>query len=212
MSGVKAHADWEYHLSWLQHWNDALDTNRDVYYGGARQSDSRLVVIAVYLINHVLDNPLKIKEIKWNTGWQLCRPYLKAEEAKKVRKREREDAANDLKWRTINRRSAKALADETYRRFSELVRMEIEECKCQGEEEACTKKEKAERYERHRKSVSDKRGRDNAKGKGVPPVKIDRERAAGKLASVVHSEVHVVGTEEMTPTKNCQVGRLSRSR
>ena len=24
---VKAHADWEYHLSWLQHWNDALDTN-----------------------------------------------------------------------------------------------------------------------------------------------------------------------------------------
>ena len=79
-----------------------------------------------------------------------------------------------------------------------------------GEEEVHTKKEKAERYEQHRKSISDKRGRDNAKGKGVPPVKIDRERAAGKSASVVRSEVHVVGKEETTPAKT-EVGRLSQA-
>ena len=37
---VKAHQDWTYHLSWLQHWHDAADVTRDVFYGGARQSDS----------------------------------------------------------------------------------------------------------------------------------------------------------------------------
>ena len=111
---VKAHADWEYHLSWLQHWNDALDMDRDVYYGGAWQSDSRLVVIAVYLMNNVLDNPLKIEEIKRNTSWQLCRPTLNAETARKVRNRERKDAQKELKWRTTNWISAKALADETF--------------------------------------------------------------------------------------------------
>ena len=175
---VKAHADWEYHLSWLQHWNDALDTNRDVYYGGARQSDSRLVVITVYLMNHVLDNPLKIEEIKQNTSWQLCRPHLNAEMTRKARDREREDAQKELKWQTANWTSAKALADETFQRLNELVKIEIEECKCQGEREAQIKKEKAEKYDRHIKSLSDQRGHDNArppvssKDKGAPPLKI----------------------------------------
>ena len=203
---VKAHADWEYHLSWLQHWNDALDTGRDVYYGGARQSDSRLVVTAVYLLNHVLDNPLKIEEIKRNTGWQLCRPYLDANQTKKARDREREDAQNDLKWRTTNWKSAKAMADETYRQFYELVKMEIEQCKHQGEQEKQTKKEKAEKYEQHRKNLSHQRGLDNArppassKDRGSLPVKIDRERAAGKSANTLRSEIHVVEMEKRIPT------------
>ena len=198
---VKAHADWEYHLSWLQHWNDALDTNRDVYYGGNRQSDSRLVVMAVYLLNHVLDNPLKIEEIKRNTGWQLCRPGLNPKQYEQAVEREREDAQEDLKWRTTNRRSAKAMADETYRRLHELVKIEIEACKRQGEKEEQLKKEKARKYEQHRKNISDQRGRDNAR---LPPVKINRERADGKPAATVRSEVHAVETEENKPATKPQ--------
>ena len=81
--------------------------------------------------------------------------------------------------------------------------------------EAQTDKEKAEKYERQSKKLSDQRGRDNArppassKDKGAPPVKIDRERAAGKSASTVRSEVHVVGMEKMTPCQQSWVGQRS---
>ena len=105
------------------------------------------------------------------------------------------------------------LANETFRRLNELVKIEIEECKHQGAKEAQIKKEKAEKYERHCKNLSDQRGCDNtqppvsSKDKGAPPVKIDRERAAGKSASTVRSEVHVVGMEKMTPAS--KVGSAS---
>ena len=52
---AKARQHWEYYLSWMQHWHDASDVPLSIYYGGCCQSDSWLVVMIAYLINHVLD-------------------------------------------------------------------------------------------------------------------------------------------------------------
>ena len=101
---VKANLDWRYHLSWLQHWHDAFDIQRGVFYGGAQQSDSQLVVIIVFLMNHVLDNPLKIEEIRQNMGWQLCRPNLNPDTAGAENLKEAEDAVKDQCARIGRRR------------------------------------------------------------------------------------------------------------
>ena len=60
----------------MQHWHDASDVPLSVYYGSCYQSDSRLVVMIVYLINHVLDEPVELERIRSNTGWVLCQPHL----------------------------------------------------------------------------------------------------------------------------------------
>ena len=73
---TKARQHWEYYLSWMQHWHDASDVPLSIYYGGCCQSDSRLVVMIAYLINHVLDEPVELERIRSNTGWVLCWPHL----------------------------------------------------------------------------------------------------------------------------------------
>ena len=73
---TKARQHWEYYLSWMQHWHNVSDVPLSVYYGGCRQSDSRLVVMIVYLINHVLDEPVELERIRSNTGRVLCWPHL----------------------------------------------------------------------------------------------------------------------------------------
>ena len=73
---TKARQHWAYYLSWMQHWHDASDVPLSVYYGGCRQSDSQLVVMIIYLINHVFDEPVELERIRSNTGWVLCRPHL----------------------------------------------------------------------------------------------------------------------------------------
>ena len=75
----KAKQHWEYHLSWLQHWHDASAVPCSVHYGRACQSDSQLVVIIAYLINHVVEDKVELEKIWANTGWYLCRPLWNQE-------------------------------------------------------------------------------------------------------------------------------------
>ena len=60
----------------MQHWHYVSDVPLSVYYGGCHQSDSQLVVMIVYLINHVLDEPVELERIRSNTGWVLYWPHL----------------------------------------------------------------------------------------------------------------------------------------
>ena len=73
---TKARQHWEHYLSWMQHWYDVSDVPLSIYYGSCRQSDSQLVVMVVYLINHVLDELVELERIRSNTGWVLCQPHL----------------------------------------------------------------------------------------------------------------------------------------
>ena len=69
------------------------------------------------------------------------------------------------------------------------------------------------RYEKHQKTLSEQRERDSAQPKektdthqrtskeSVPPVKIDREQAAGQMLS----EVHVVDTNKETPESTAKL-------
>ena len=86
-------------LSWLQHWHNASDIPHSVYYGRAHQSDSRLVVIIAYLINHVLDNKVELEKIWANTGWCLCRPHQNQEQMVAEMNHERQDALAEETWR-----------------------------------------------------------------------------------------------------------------
>ena len=73
---TKAQQHWEYYISWMQHWHDASDVPLSVYYGSCHQSDSWLVVMIIYLINHVLDELVELERIRSNTVWVLCWPHL----------------------------------------------------------------------------------------------------------------------------------------
>ena len=73
---MKAQQHWEYYLSWMQHWHEASNVPLSIYYGGYRQSDSLLVVIINYLINHVLEEQMELERIRSNTSWVLCQPKL----------------------------------------------------------------------------------------------------------------------------------------
>ena len=74
-----------------------------VYYGGCHQSDSRLVVMIAYLINHVLDEPVELKRIRSNTGWVLCLPHLDYTKFLVEKDQECQDALTEETWRIKNR-------------------------------------------------------------------------------------------------------------
>ena len=99
---TKARQHWEYYLSWMQHWHNASDVPLSIYYGGCRQLDSRLVVMIIYLINHVLDEPEKLERIRSNTGWVLCRPHLEYAKFLVEKERECQDALMEETWRIRN--------------------------------------------------------------------------------------------------------------
>ena len=100
---IKARQHWEYHLNWMQHWHNASDVPLSIYYGFCCQSDSQLVVMIVYLINHVLDEPVELKRIRSNTGWVLCQPHLDYAKFLVEKKRECQDALTEETWRIKNR-------------------------------------------------------------------------------------------------------------
>ena len=82
----------------MQHWHDVSDVPLSIYYGGCHQSDSRLVVMIVYLFNHVLDEPVELKRIRSNTGWVLCRPHLDNTKFLVEKEREHQDTLTEEMW------------------------------------------------------------------------------------------------------------------
>ena len=99
---TKAHQHWEYYLSWIQHWHNASDVPLSIYYGGCHQSDSQFVVMIVYLINHVLAEPVELKRIQSNTGWVLCWPHPDYAKFLVEKERECQDTLTEEMWRIKN--------------------------------------------------------------------------------------------------------------
>ena len=99
---TKARQHWEYYLSWMQHWQDALGVPLGIYYGSCCQSDSQLVVMIIYLINHVLDEPVELERIWSNTGWVLCWPHLDYAKFLVEKERECQDTMTEGTWRIKN--------------------------------------------------------------------------------------------------------------
>ena len=137
---VKQH--WEYYLSWMQHWHDAFDVPRSVYYGGHCQSDSQLVVIIAYLINHVLDEKVELERIQDNTGWVLCRPHLNYDDLVVELECERPDALTEEMWRINNQHRADWEAAATFTQLKEVVLNAIGQFKEKQETEKIRRKER----------------------------------------------------------------------
>ena len=159
---TKARQHWEYYLSWMQHWQDASDVPLSVYYGGCRQSDSWLVVMIVYLINHVLDEPVELKRIRSNTGWVLCRPHLDYAKFLVEEERECQDALTEETWRIKNWQWCAEQAKDTFAQLKELVLDAIDQFKRKQEAEHLRKKEEDEKNRRDIWHWSEQCGRDNA--------------------------------------------------
>ena len=143
---TKAQQHWEYYLSWMQHWHDASDVPLSIYYCGCCQSDSRLVVMIVYLINHVLDELVELKRIRSNTGWVLCWPHLDYAKFLVEKGRERQDVLMKETWRIKNQQRCAEQAKDTFAQLKELVLDGIDQFKRKQEAVHLRKKEEDKKY------------------------------------------------------------------
>ena len=143
---MKAWQHWEYYLSWIQHWHNVSDIPLSVYYGGYHQSDSQLVVIVTYLINHMLDERVELERIQSNTGWVLCRPKLDYSELVIEKEHERKDALMEEAWRIKNHQCTEREARDTFAQLEEAVIDAIKQFKRKEEAEQIWKKEEDEKY------------------------------------------------------------------
>ena len=132
----------------MQHWHDASDVPLSVYYGSCRQLDSRLVVMIVYLINHVLDEPVELERIRSNTGWVLCRPHLDYAKFLVEKERECQDTLMEETWRIRNQQRCAAQARDTFAQLKELVLDGIDQFRRKQEAESLRKKEEDEKYQK----------------------------------------------------------------
>ena len=138
---TKAQQHWEYYLSWMQHWHDVSNVPLSNYYGGYCQSDSWLVVIITYLINHMLDEQVELKRIRSNTSWVLCQPKLEYGEFVVEKERECQDALTEETWQIKNWQLCATVAKDTFDKLKETVLDAIEQYKRKQEAEWLKKKE-----------------------------------------------------------------------
>ena len=122
------------------------DVPLSVYYGGCCQSDSWLVVMIVYLINHVLDEPVELERIRSNAGWVLCQPHLDYAKFLVEKERECQDALTEEMWRIKNQQRCAEQAKDTFAQLKELVLNGIDQFKRKQEAEHLRKKEEDEKY------------------------------------------------------------------
>ena len=146
----------------MQHWHDASDVPLSIYYGGCCQLDSQLVVMIAYLINHVLDEPVKLKRIRSNTGWVLCQPHLDYSKFLVEKDWQCQDALMEETWRIKNWQQCAKQAKDTFVQLKESVLDAIEQFKRKQEAEHLRKKEEDEKYRRDIQCKSEQHGRDNA--------------------------------------------------
>ena len=149
----------------MQHWHDASDIPLSIYYGGCHQSDSRLVVMIVYLINHVLDEPVELERIRSNTGWVLCWPHLDYTKFLVEKEWEFKDALMEETWRIRGQQWCATQAKDTFTWLKELVLNGIDQFKKKQEAECLRKKEQDERYRKDIWCQSEQHGRDNARSR-----------------------------------------------
>ena len=164
---TKAQQHWEYYLSWMQHWHNASDVPLSIYYGGCCQSDSWLVVMIVYLINHVLDEPVELERIRSNTGWVLCWPHLDYAKFLVEKERECQDTLMEETWRIKNRQWCAEQAKDTFAQLKELVLNSIDLFKRKQEAKCLRKKEEDEKYRKDIWHQSEQCGRDNARSRSM---------------------------------------------
>ena len=130
----------------MQHWHDASDVPLSVYYGSCHQSDSRLVVMIVYLINHVLDELVELKRIRSNTEWVPCWPHLDYAKFLVEKERECQDALMEEMWRIKNQQQCAEQAKDMFAQLKELVLDGIDQFRRKQEAERLRKKEEDEKY------------------------------------------------------------------
>ena len=152
-----------------------------IYYGGCCQSDSRLVVMIVYLINHVLDEPVELEGIRSNTGWVLCRPHLDYAKFLVEKEQERQDALTEETWRIKNRQRCAEQAKDTFAQLKELVLDTIDQFKTKQEAKHLRKKEEDEKYRRDIRRRSEQCGRDNAQSHSMQSSR--REHSTARSSS-----------------------------
>ena len=146
----------------MQHWHDASDVPLSIYYGSCHQSDSPLVVMIAYLINHVLDEPVELERIRSNTGWVLCWPHLDYANFLVEKDQECQDTLTEETWRIKNRQWCAEQAKDTFAQLKELVLNAINQFKRKQEAKHLRKKEEDKKYRRDIRCQSEQHGRDNA--------------------------------------------------
>ena len=158
----------------------------------------------VYLINHVLDEPVELERIRSNTGWVLCQPHLDYAKFLVEKERERQDALTEETWRIKNRQWCAVQAKDMFAQLKELVLNGIDQFRRKQEAKHLRKKEEDEKYQKDIRCWSEQRGRDNAQSRAMessrrelsmarsssrsqpltqdeqPRRKIDRKRAFGQ--------------------------------
>ena len=146
----------------MQHRHDVSDVQLSIYYGGCHQSDSQLVVMIAYLINHVLDELVELERIRSNTGWVLCQPQLNYSEFVVEKEWKCQDALTEETWRIKNRQRCAEEAKDMFAQFKESVLDAIEQYKRKQEAEELRRKEEDEKYRQEIQCQLEQQGRDNA--------------------------------------------------
>ena len=165
----------------MQHWQDASDVPLSVYYDSCCQSDSQLVVMIAYLINHVLDEPVELERIRSNTGWVLCWPHLDYGKFLVEKDRECQDALTEETWRIKNWQQCAEQAKDTFAQLKESVLDAIDQFKRKQEAEHLRKKEEDKKYRRDIRRQSEQCGRDNAQSHSTQSSR--REHSTGRSLS-----------------------------
>ena len=117
----------------------------------------------VYLINHVLDEPVELERIRSYTGWVLCQPHLDYAKFLVEKEWECQDALMEETWRIKNWQQCAEQAKDMFAQLKELVLDAIDQFKRKQEAEHLRKKEEDEKYRRDIWCWSEQRGRDNAR-------------------------------------------------
>ena len=178
---TKAQQHWENYLSWMQHWHDVSDVPLSIYYGGCHQSDSRLVVMIIYLINHVLDELVELKRIRSNTGWVLCWPHLDYTKFLVEKEWECQDVLTEETWRIKNRQWCAEQAKDTFAQLKKLVLDGINQFKRKQEAKHLRKKEEDKKYRKDIWCQSQQHGRDNARSHSMQSSR--REQSMARSSS-----------------------------
>ena len=117
----------------------------------------------VYLINHVLDEPVELKRIRSNTGWVLCWPHLDYTKFLVEKEGEHQDALTEEMWRIKNQQQYAVQAKDMFAQLKELVLNGIDQFKRKQGAERLRKKEEDEKHQRDIRRWSEQCGRDNAR-------------------------------------------------
>ena len=137
----------------------------------------------VYLINHVLDEPVELERIRSNTGWVLCWPHLDYAKFLVEKEWECQDALMEEMWRIKNWQQCAEQAKDMFAQLKELVLDGIDQFKRKQEAERLRNKEEDEKYRKDIWRWSEQHGRDNARSRSMQLSRREQSTARSSFRS-----------------------------